>query len=357
MDYRHLKAMTDENGMIQFSINGVPDLTSGYTVDDNARALLVALGMDGEDRARYSLIYAKFMHRAQRENGTWCNWQIGTEFVPDIDSEDSFGRAFLACTVAAQCDIMEVRRLSVEMALRALPRLRELHSPRAMAYVMVAVSLGVDGLRQHRAYLELVAREYCQVLIASYMTHRSPGWHWFEDRLTYCNAILPHALFAYYRISDDKKALRVAEDTINFLAAALVKEGFLDIVGNRGWWTRGNTMPLYDQQPVDACSLALAAMEAYRVTGRNDYYQIVDLARAWYWGKNRNRISLYNVKTGGCHDALTEYGVNGNQGAEALLSFLLTQQAWQRMQKGELELEKLIGSRQSSRQIVLGVKR
>ncbi len=352
MDYRHLKTMTDENGMIQFSVDGVPDVSSGYTVDDNARALLVALGMEGEDRTRYSLIYTRFMHKAQREDGTWCNWQIGKEFVRDIDSEDSFGRAFLACSVAAQCDITEVRHLSAEMLTRAMPRLRELRFPRALAYALVGISLGRDGLRHHRGYLELVAREFCQSLVAAYMTHRRPGWHWFEERLTYCNAILPHALFAYYRMTDDKKALRVAQDTMAFLGESLFREGFLDIVGNKGWWTRGNTMPVYDQQPVDACSVALAAIEAYQLTGRNDYYQMADLARAWYWGKNRNRISLYNVNTGGCHDALTEYGVNVNQGAEALISFLLTQQAWQRMAKGKLEPKAVVGDRQRSRQTV-----
>ncbi|HHV76880.1 MAG TPA: hypothetical protein GXX39_05905 [Syntrophothermus lipocalidus] len=352
MDYRHVKTMTDENGIIQFSVNGVPDISSGYTVDDNARALLVALSMEEEDRKKYALTYTRFLYSAQREDGTWCNWKIGQKFIPDIDSEDSIGRAFLACSVAAQCDIEEVHRLSMEMVMKALPNLNKLSFPRSVAYGLVGISFGINVLPGYRAYVELVAKEYCQSLISLYMSHRGPGWNWFENKLTYCNAILPHALFAYYRMSGDKKALRVAEDTMWFLGGTVFKEGFLDIVGNKGWWVRGCEMPLYDQQPVDACSIALAAMEAYQITGRDDYLWMADLARAWYWGKNRNRISLYNIKTGGCHDALTEYGINGNQGAEAVVSFLLTEQAWQRLHKENREPKVDRGIQEEAKRIV-----
>lgn len=46
MDYRYLEKMTDETGIIQFGVKDKPNLESGHTVDDNARALLVALNME-----------------------------------------------------------------------------------------------------------------------------------------------------------------------------------------------------------------------------------------------------------------------------------------------------------------------
>jgi hypothetical protein len=85
-------------------------------------------------------------------------------------------------------------------------------------------------------------------------------------------------------------------------------------------------MPCYDQQPVDACSMALAYARAFRVTGDSQYRSLAELAYDWYRGNNINRISLYDAATGGCYDALTPEGVNLNQGAESLLSLLLSQQ-------------------------------
>jgi hypothetical protein len=43
----------------------------------------------------------------------------------------------------------------------------------------------------------------------------------------------------------------------------------------------------------------------------------------WFLGTNRLGISLYDFSTAGCHDGLEIEGVNANQGAESVLSFLI----------------------------------
>jgi hypothetical protein len=326
IDYRHLKRMTDEGGMLQFSRLCTPDHDSGYTVDDNARALLVALNMEGEERRELLGAYMRFLAAAQRTDGAWQNWKLDGRFVTTIDSDDSQGRAFLSCCAASLCELEDVRDAGRRMAMRALPVLVELRSPRAVAYVLLGICLN-PGLSERRSgALAGVARDLSSYLIHLYNTSRRQGWQWFEDVLTYCNGILPHALFAYYSLAQDRKALRVARDTLGFLTDALFARGYLSIVGNRGWWHRGAEMPCYDQQPVDACSMALACARAFRATGDSQYRSLAELAYGWYQGNNINRISLYDATTGGCYDALTADAVNLNQGAESLLSLLLSQQ-------------------------------
>ncbi|HEY8415970.1 MAG TPA: glycosyl transferase family 1, partial [Thermaerobacter sp.] len=39
----HLRRLTDDTGMIQHALGPVPNRATGYTADDNARALLVCL--------------------------------------------------------------------------------------------------------------------------------------------------------------------------------------------------------------------------------------------------------------------------------------------------------------------------
>ena len=41
--YKHFIELTDKTGIIQFSKGPRPDIKSGYTIDDNARALIIAL--------------------------------------------------------------------------------------------------------------------------------------------------------------------------------------------------------------------------------------------------------------------------------------------------------------------------
>lgn len=131
----------------------------------------------------------------------------------------------------------------------------------------------------------------------------------------------------------------MAEDSLGFLSDQLFAGGYLNIVGNRGWYLRGGNIPFYDQQPVDACSVTLACLAAFEATGKKDYLSMAETARAWYWGKNINQVPLYNPETGGCYDGLIPDGININQGAEALVSLLLTEQAWQKAQKGSYMAE------------------
>ncbi len=48
----HIFRMTDDTGMFQHSIYGVPDRSKGYTSDDNARALIMAVKFYSQHREK-----------------------------------------------------------------------------------------------------------------------------------------------------------------------------------------------------------------------------------------------------------------------------------------------------------------
>ena len=74
--YGHFKRMTDSTGIIQFSDKSRPLVESGYTVDDNARALIVAMGMEERERERLIKTYTSFLQEAQNQDGTWQNLKV-----------------------------------------------------------------------------------------------------------------------------------------------------------------------------------------------------------------------------------------------------------------------------------------
>lgn len=330
--YRHFKRMTDDTGILQFSERETPLIDSGYTVDDNARAMIVAMGMERGERERLLNIYCRFLVSAQDQEGHWQNLKVHKEFLPVINSEDSIGRGVLAASLVAQCGISETERMAFSMLEKALPGALRISSPRAMAYVL----LGMINLinRQGWYWLFSRAKDTAERLMEMYKASRSKEWLWFEDRLTYCNALLPHSLFGYYMLCGDSKASAVAGETLRFLTDSLLQKGYLNIVGNRGWWKRETNLPDYDQQPVDAASIVLACLQAFVATGEREYLEKAQLGFDWYWGNNINKIPLYNSNTQGCHDALVPDGVNLNQGAEAVISFLMAHQVLHRIKQG-----------------------
>lgn len=319
--------MTDSTGILQFCNLSKPLFESGYTVDDNARALIVAIGMEQIEREKLIRTYVKFLQDAQTADGSWQNLKVNDKYYTVINSEDSIGRGVLAASFAFGCDIIEAQKVAEKMLKKVLPKAVSLSSPRAMSYVLLGMvnlidSLGKVNLMPQTKYL-------ADRLIRLYNISHSRGWHWFEDKLTYCNALLPHALFGFYTVSGDIKALTVAKNTLNFLTDSLFQQGYLNIVGNQGWWSKKSQIPPYDQQPVDAASVALACLQAFVTTGDREYITKAQIAYDWYWGNNINNLPLYNKETQGCHDALVPDGVNLNQGAEAVISFLMAHQVLQ----------------------------
>ncbi|HHW60610.1 MAG TPA: hypothetical protein GX404_01730 [Syntrophomonadaceae bacterium] len=323
LNYNHLLAMTDDIGMLQFSVLDKPDPNSGYTIDDNARALIVALMMGNEEGRSLANQYLDFMVGAQRKDGTWYNMYLNGVYSTWNDSDDCTGRAFLSCCLAANSSWSEVANKAYYMLRRTWPSIHRLRSPRAIAYTLLGLSHLNGGVCHERQRI-IIASTLAQHLIELYKLHHDVQWHWFEDYLTYCNGILPHGLFAAYRLTGDKQILKIAYEAINFLISLVFEKSYLIIVGNDGWLHRGREKPLFDQQPVDAASTALACYEAYKVLGKKEYLEFSQLACAWYSGSNIHNLPLRNEKTGGCYDALTAAGVNLNQGAEAVLSLIST---------------------------------
>jgi len=320
-NYSHFLNMVDDFGILQFSKQDLPDPYSGYTLDDNARGLLVSLSM-GESAYFYALRFLNYLEKAQRPDGSWSNFYLAGKYYSHFDSEDSIGRALLACSAATCSDWPDLACQAGKILINQFPVVKTFTSPRAIAYALLGLCKGKMPCPDK--FLHELINLLAAYLIGLYARTRSRDWMWFENYITYCNGILPHALFSVYAFNGDKKCLKIAHESLNFLVDNLFSQGYLNIVGNQGWYHRDGQLPRFDQQPVDAASIAFACWEAFQNLGKSDYIELAHLAHNWYRGRNLHGLSLYNEVSGGCHDALTEDGLNLNQGAEAVLSLLLT---------------------------------
>ena len=120
-----------------------------------------------------------------------------------------------------------------------LPTLADLRSLRAQAYVILAWghlwSAGVKDIEP----LETVAWSAARRLVECYDRAVRPDWPWFESRMTYANAVLPHALFIAAERWPREDFLEVAEASFAFLDRETTAEGVFWPVGNEGWYPRG----------------------------------------------------------------------------------------------------------------------
>jgi hypothetical protein len=99
--------------------------------------------------------------------------------------------------------------------------------------------------------------------------------------------------------------------------------GTFSPIGNRGWLPRDGARARYDQQPIEATTLLLAASAALAATGRPRYRTAMEMAYAWFLGANDLGVPVAVPERGACFDGLTPGGVNENQGAESTLMWLV----------------------------------
>jgi glycosyltransferase involved in cell wall biosynthesis len=325
---QHLQRMTDGTGVIQHATFTVPARESGYCVDDNARALIVALHADRlmSSRDTRSLVstYLAYLHAAQTGDGWFRNFlSYSRVFNEDPPSEDCTGRALWALGTAVQLAADEGHRLLArQMFERALPGMKEL-GPRGTALTMLGLATFVVARPEVAPALDLL-KAMATRLCTQYRTQATADWPWFETTLTYDNALMPLALWRAYRVTKDPASRAVASESLSFLEESSFKDGRLILVGNAGWHPRGGARADADEQPTDAAAFVLAFHGAFLATGDHRYLQRMREAFAWFLGANRLGVSVYDAATGGCRDGLGRSAPNLNQGAESTLAFLLS---------------------------------
>ncbi|HQA57709.1 MAG TPA: glycosyltransferase [Acetivibrio sp.] len=321
----HIFRLTDDTGMLQHSKYALPDPNHGYTTDDNARALIMALMLYGRFKKKEYLDlvyrYASFLLNAQNDSGKFKNFMgYDRKWLEEEESEDCFGRCLWALGYALSNDNTPtgVKQGLSSILKNAMPHVTGLNWLRAKAYSIIGLSC-LENKDTTRLVFQIA-----QSLCSQYDEHRDGEWKWFEENVTYCNNVLPWSLLAAYRVTGEKRFWEVAGESLQFLESITFKDGYFKPVGCDGWLPKGGKIAEFDEQTVEACEAVLTYMEAYEITKDKRFLKKAKKCHAWYEGANSKGISLIDSETGGCYDGLTPQGLNLNMGAESLVSYIIS---------------------------------
>jgi glycosyltransferase involved in cell wall biosynthesis len=328
----YLLRLTDDTGILQHGIHTIPRYEHGYSIDDNARALIVAVLMEEwkEHRSqardltsRYLAFLWYALNRKTARFRNFMNFERG--WMEEEGSEDSHGRAIWALgTVVGRSKVRGYRDVADRLFQRALPAIRRFKSPRACAFAARGVN---EYLKRFSGDLRASnVREYLvRFLVELYEKASSQDWPWFEGYLTYSNAKLSHALLVCGPSLNDDKVIEIGLKSLEWLSEVQTSEqGYFLPIGNSGFYHRGKQRARFDQQPIEAYATVGACIEAYNVTGDEKWRTEARKAFDWFLGKNDLNLALYDPLTGGCRDGLHPDRANQNQGAESTVAFLLS---------------------------------
>jgi glycosyltransferase involved in cell wall biosynthesis len=337
LNLNHLNQMTDGTGMLQHAIFTIPNRGEGYTTDDNARALTLAVLLEQLDDDRRGKaespsasspgLYLSFLeHAFNPAKGRFKNFlRYDRRWNEPVGSEDSHGRALWGLgTVLGRSHDQGFRGAAGRLFEFSLPAVLEFSSPRAWAYTLLGIQEYLSSYPGDRA-AQKVRSTLSRRLLEMYESIRRPDWKWFENVLAYGNARLPQALLLVGSACSDDRLISAGLESLDWLSQTQhcdINRHFVPI-GSQGFYHQNGEKARFDQQPLEAAGAVSACLQAYRVTGDNRWCNEAWSAFNWFLGDNDLQLPLYDSVTGGCRDGLHPDRANENQGAESTLSFLM----------------------------------
>jgi hypothetical protein len=332
INLNHIKQMTTDKGIIQFSKINQPDLCSGYTLDDNARAL-VAMCMHyrltGDTKSIWYINkYLSFIDFCLQPGGDFLNYvDIDNNFTGQnrsVNLDDSNGRAIWALGyLISEKKFLPGKTSSEAIAIfqKALPNVEKIHSTRAMAFAikgMYYYNLTMQSTVSFNLLQKLAKR-----LVQMYNHESDEKWQWFEGYLTYANSVLPESMLLAWIMTGESIYREIALSSFNFLLSKTFNENGIEVISNRNWLHRGQASGHFGEQPIDVAYTIMALSKFYEAFADEEYLTKMEIAFNWFLGNNRLHQIIYNPCTGGCYDGLEDSHVNLNQGAESSISYLM----------------------------------
>jgi len=332
IELAHVKKMTTELGIIQFSKISIPDLSSGYTLDDNARAL-VALCLHyklTEDKADlpYILIYLDFIERCQKPKGNFMNYvdENNREHVEqnaEVNLEDSNARGIWALgTVVSIGKILPeaITKKASKCLLNSLKWAETIQSPRSIGFATKGLYLYHSAVPN--LYVAAIINKLNAKLLSNYEIHATKDWKWFENYMTYGNGILPESMLFAYLVTNKPIYKKVALESLDFLISKTYREDNFKVISNNGWYHKGSEPAEYGEQPIDVAYMIQTLNSFYNAFKTPEYKRLMKIAFNWFLGKNHLNQIMYNPVSGGGYDGLEKENVNLNQGSESTVCYL-----------------------------------
>ncbi|MGV8813540.1 MAG: glycosyltransferase [Gelidibacter sp.] len=327
----HFEELTTNFGMLQFAKFDTPDPASGYTLDDNARALIAIIMHYEKFNKKDSLLlaarYLNFMDFVQQDDGWFQNYvDINGEITAqnlEVNLEDANGRALWSLGyVLSKKPLLPINMIATaeNCFVKALPNIAALNSPRAISFALKG--LYYFNTTSDKSIKEL-SEKLVQKLLRYYEVTSDQDWNWYEDYLTYANSVLPEAMMYAYLILGNKKYKEIAEVTFDFLLSQYFMKGKIQVIPNKGWFHKRNERTFFGEQPIEVAYTMFTLELFYQVTQKIKYKEQLQIAFSWFLGNNHLTQIMYNPVNGGSYDGLEKESININQGAESTVCFLL----------------------------------
>lgn len=321
-----LLRICDDTGILQHSINDVPNRAHGYCVDDNARALMLMnrLPDNSAQLRRLTTTFAAFVQSSWNEDRReFRNFMgFGRNWLEDIGSEDSCGRTLWALGSTVRWgQSAGLRHWAQGLFDRTSLSAETFGSPRAIGFAMLGADHVLEVDQRHKTALAILTAG-AEHLLTLFNKSCREGWTWFEDVLAYDNCRLSEAMIRAGLRLEQPDFQDCGIETLNWICKLQqAPAGHFRPVGSSSFGQPYLRPYPFDQQPVEVWAAIDAASAAYDLTKNKNFLAQARQAYDWFAGSNDRGVAVAEPQTGASRDGINPRGLNNNQGAESVLAY------------------------------------
>ncbi len=334
LDY--LDYLTGQYGIYEHAGSHGYKRREGYAVDDNARACIVAVQ---HNRPALAERYLDFLLDARHDGLMYCDRDHAGRWIGEPAMGDWAGRAFWAAAYTTlHGQTAALRRKAADLVRSLLPKADMAQDIRAQSYFLLGLvcleKLEWDEFAGERRTL----RDTIKAKFSSeFSAHSEANWRWPESALRYDNPRIPQAMLEAGLVWNDPEFQKLGLSLLDFVLDHTfdIRANHFRFIGNKGWLSKGQPRASFDEQPIEAGATVQACYAAWRVSGVNYYRQMADKAMAWFYGDNVMRQPLYDAERQSVRDGIGPQEISQNQGAEALLEYLLAYTCYAKLKDEE----------------------
>ncbi len=326
--FAHIVTMSDGIGTYEHAEYSAARVEEGYCTDDMARLLIATCRQPQPDGTVVGLarMAFRFLSDAQGVDGKVRSRRAaGGRWQRRRVVEDCWGRTMWAFGTATRHAPDAWMR---DSASTTFDRGLEQRSPwpRAMAFAALGAAEVLSVQPRHIGARRLLA----DTVDVIGRPADDPAWSWPEPRLTYANAALAEALITAGSLLRRPDVLDDGLAALRWLLIRETLDGHLSPTSAAGAGP-DDVAPMFDQQPIEAATMADACARAHVITGDSAWLEGIELASGWFLGANDVGVTVGDIERGAGYDGLEAGGVNRNEGAESTLALIMTLQHAQAM--------------------------
>ena len=342
--FKRLERMTNGfKALVQHSDGKVPNPDYDYSFDDNARALIVLSRFypnipNSTKNKNLQLIYLDYLVDAKKarndglvynfmnKNREWMDERNG--IAQGFDNlQDCCGRGIWAASEFMFSKYPEEQRNKAKDFFFDLIKIADkLDYPNSIGLTIIGLSKYLEKDPENKNIIKL-NKSLSEKLVKYYKENSDETWKWFSDTVTYCAARIPHAMLLAGKTLDNKELTKIGNESLEFLIENTFDENSVyHAVGSGGFWPKKGKIAEFDEQPIEPAVMIETLLEAYKIS--NDIEEKEKLNSAiyhifgWYEKRNSKNVDMM-AGNGAIFDAITPWGLNTNQGAEPLISYLM----------------------------------